>query len=124
MIADAVEASSRAMQDPTLGKLQALVQKTINAIFADGQLDECDLTLRDLNEIAKSFFRTLGGIYHTRPDYPPQAVQAPGRAQLAEVREERLLDNGKTKALEAKVLEARDKPADPVAEAKRAQNDR
>jgi cyclic-di-AMP phosphodiesterase PgpH len=84
MIADAVEASSRAMQDPTPSKLQALVQKIINGIFADGQLDECDLTLRDLNEIARSFFRILGGIYHSRPDYPSQA--AAGRPALAEVK--------------------------------------
>jgi membrane-associated HD superfamily phosphohydrolase len=85
MIADAVEASSRAMQDPTPAKLQALVQKIINSIFADGQLDECDLTLRDLNEIARAFYRTLGGIYHTRPDYPPQAVLG-ARPMLAEVK--------------------------------------
>lgn len=90
MIADAVEASSRAMQDPTPAKLQALVQKIINGIFADGQLDECDLTLKDLNEIARVFHRTLGGIYHTRPEYPPQAMggmRPP--AQLVEVRDGR-----------------------------------
>ena len=86
MIADAVEASSRAMQEPTPAKLQSLVQKIINGIFADGQLDECDLTLRDLNEIARAFYRTLGGIYHTRPDYPPAAVAA-GRPALAEVKD-------------------------------------
>ncbi len=86
MIADAVEAASRAVQEPTPGKLQTLVQKIINGIFADGQLDECDLTLRDLNEIARSFFRILGGIYHTRPDYPPQAVQGGSRPPLAEVK--------------------------------------
>ncbi|MFN7131196.1 MAG: HD family phosphohydrolase, partial [Myxococcales bacterium] len=88
MIADAVEASSRAMQDPTPAKLQALVQKIINGIFADGQLDECDLTLKDLNEIARVFYRTLGGIYHTRPEYPPQAVSGMRPpAQLVEVKD-------------------------------------
>lgn len=86
MIADAVEASSRAVQEPSPAKLQALVQKIINGIFADGQLDECDLTLRDLNEIARSFYRTLGAIYHTRPDYPAQALQMP--RPLAEVKPE------------------------------------
>jgi putative nucleotidyltransferase with HDIG domain len=86
MIADAVEASSRAVQEPTPAKLQALVQKIINGIFADGQLDECDLTLRDLNEIARSFYRTLGAIYHTRPDYPAQPAQPPRAMPLAEVK--------------------------------------
>ena len=53
MIADAVEASTRAMPEPTTPKLQAQVQKMINIIFSEGQLDECDLTLKDLNLIAQ-----------------------------------------------------------------------
>jgi putative nucleotidyltransferase with HDIG domain len=75
MIADAVEASSRSLQDQSTPRLQALVQKLINTIFSEGQLDDCDLTLRDLNLIAQSFVRTLEGIYHARPAYPPGAVQ-------------------------------------------------
>lgn len=74
MIADAVEASTRAMPEPTKPKLQAQVQKMINIIFAEGQLDECDLTLKDLNLIAGSFLHTLEGIYHARPEYPAGAV--------------------------------------------------
>ncbi|MBR2978387.1 MAG: HDIG domain-containing protein [Myxococcaceae bacterium] len=83
MIADVVEASSRAMQNPTPAKLQALVQSVINGVFSDGQLDECDLTLRDLNEIGKAFFQVLGGIYHSRPEYPAQALSCT-RTQLTE----------------------------------------
>lgn len=86
MIADVVEASSRAMQNPTPAKLQALVQAVINGVFSDGQLDECDLTLRDLNEIGKAFFQVLGGIYHSRPEYPAQALSGT-RAQLTDVKE-------------------------------------
>ncbi|WP_224249508.1 HD family phosphohydrolase [Hyalangium gracile] len=74
MIADAVEASTRAMPEPTKAKLQAQVQKMINIIFSEGQLDECDLTLKDLNLIASSFLHTLEGIYHARPEYPAGAV--------------------------------------------------
>jgi len=73
MMADAVEAASRAMADPTPEKLQALVKKLIDGIAADGQFDECDLTLRDLALVAQSFCRTLGGIYHSRPEYPAAA---------------------------------------------------
>jgi hypothetical protein len=47
-----------------------MVQKIVNNIFSDGQLDECELTLKDLHNIAKSFNRVLGGIYHHRIDYP------------------------------------------------------
>ncbi|WIG98214.1 HDIG domain-containing metalloprotein [Myxococcus sp. SDU36] len=74
MIADAVEASTRSMTDPTTPKLHAQVQKIINLIFSEGQLDECDLTLKDLNLISQSFLHTLEGIYHTRPAYPAGAV--------------------------------------------------
>jgi putative nucleotidyltransferase with HDIG domain len=74
MIADAVEAASRAMPEPTTSKLQALVQRIINVVFSEGQLDDCELTLKDLHLIAQSFLRTLEGIYHTRPIYPPGAV--------------------------------------------------
>jgi putative nucleotidyltransferase with HDIG domain len=81
MIADAVEAASRALPEPTDANLQALVKKMINSIFADGQLDECDLTLKDLNVLARAFYQTLRGIYHTRPEYPPGAVQPPPRPE-------------------------------------------
>ncbi len=76
MIADAVEASTRALPEPTTPRLQAQVQKMINLIFSEGQLDECDLTLRDLNLIAQSFLHTLEGIYHARPEYPAGALLA------------------------------------------------
>ncbi len=75
MIADAVEASTRALPEPTTVRLQAQVQKIINLIFSEGQLDECDLTLKDLNLIAQSFLHTLEGIYHARPEYPAGALQ-------------------------------------------------
>ncbi len=74
MIADACEAASRSMPEASTDKLRALVQKMINLIFSEGQLDECDLTLKDLNLIAESFTRTLEGIYHARPSYPAGAV--------------------------------------------------
>lgn len=77
MIADAVEAASRALAEPTDVNLQSLVKKMINNIFADGQLDECDLTLKDLNVLAKSFYQSLSGIYHSRPQYPPGAMNPP-----------------------------------------------
>jgi putative nucleotidyltransferase with HDIG domain len=75
MIADAVEASTRSLPEPSTPRLHAQVQKMINLIFSEGQLDECDLTLRDLNLIAQSFLHTLEGIYHARPEYPAGALQ-------------------------------------------------
>jgi putative nucleotidyltransferase with HDIG domain len=70
MIADACEASSRALEAPTDDAIRTLVARRINEVFAEGQLDECELTLRDLNAIAAAMVRALEAIYHTRPDYP------------------------------------------------------
>ena len=70
MLADAVEAASRTLEDPTPARIEGVVRDIINDIFLDGQLDECELTLRDLHEIAKSFTHTLTGIFHQRVRYP------------------------------------------------------
>ncbi len=70
MLADAVEAASKVLSDPTPARIRGLVQKIINDIFIDGQLDESNLTLRDLHQIARSFTRTVTGILHHRIDYP------------------------------------------------------
>ena len=75
MLADAVEAASRTLSDPTPARIQGLVQKIVNNIFIDGQLDECELTLKDLHRIAKSFNRILAGIFHHRIDYPEPAFK-------------------------------------------------
>ena len=75
LLADHVEAASRTLADPTPARIQGMVQKIINNIFIDGQLDECELTLKNLHEIAKSFNRVLAGIYHQRIEYPEPALK-------------------------------------------------
>jgi putative nucleotidyltransferase with HDIG domain len=75
LLADCVEAASRTLNDPTPARIQGMVQKIINNIFIDGQLDECELTLKNLHEIAKSFNQILSGIYHHRIDYPEPAYK-------------------------------------------------
>ena len=69
-LADSVEAASRTLQNPTPANLEELVRRIINNKFIDGQLDECDLTLKDLNIIAATFTKVLTGVYHTRVQYP------------------------------------------------------
>ncbi|PIE70351.1 MAG: HD family phosphohydrolase [Deltaproteobacteria bacterium] len=73
MIADMVEAASRTLDNPTPARIQGLVQNLVNKVFSDGQLDECDLTLRDLHRIAKSFIQILTGIHHHRIKYAETA---------------------------------------------------
>jgi putative nucleotidyltransferase with HDIG domain len=70
LLADAVEAAARTLPDPKPARIQGMVQNIINRIFADGQLDECDLALKDLHKIARTFTRILSGIHHQRIDYP------------------------------------------------------
>jgi len=75
LLADAVEAASRTVVDSSPARIQGLVQKIINNIFIDGQLDECELTLKNLHEIAWSFNQVLAGIHHQRIDYPQTAYK-------------------------------------------------
>lgn len=70
MLSDTVEAAVRSMSDKSPQKIQALVEKLVNSHFVDGQLDECDLTLRDLHVIVDAFVKILIGIYHQRVEYP------------------------------------------------------
>ena len=69
MLADVVEAALRTLERPTSARIQGRVQDLINAIFADGQLEECELTLKDLHQIAGSFNKILTGLYHHRIEY-------------------------------------------------------
>lgn len=70
MLADAVEAASRTLTDPSPSRLKGLVKKIVNTIALDGQLDSCNLTLKDLETVSGQFLRILGGIFHQRLDYP------------------------------------------------------
>ncbi|AEG59425.1 HDIG domain-containing metalloprotein [Desulforamulus ruminis] len=70
MLADNIEAAVRSLQNPTAGRVEGLVRKIIKDRLMDGQLDECNLTFKDLDAIANSFVRVLSGIFHTRIEYP------------------------------------------------------
>jgi len=78
LLADSVEAATRALKEPTLAKMEELVHKIINNKFIDGQLDECDLTLKDLEKISQVFIHILTGISHTRVHYPEAKNDAAG----------------------------------------------
>ncbi|WP_413465959.1 HD family phosphohydrolase [Metabacillus litoralis] len=69
-IADSVEAAVRSMSNPTLEKIEKLIKSIIADRLQDNQLDECDLTLKELDIIAKSFCESLKGIFHSRIEYP------------------------------------------------------
>jgi cyclic-di-AMP phosphodiesterase PgpH len=75
MLADACEARVRAERPTEEETLHALIKNVISGRVSSGQLDETQLTLRDLNELAHSFTTTLRGIYHPRINYPNQDTQ-------------------------------------------------
>jgi putative nucleotidyltransferase with HDIG domain len=70
MLCDSVEAAVRSMSRPTPNRIEAIIRKIIKERLNDGQLDECDLTLKDLDKIADALMITLNGIYHARIEYP------------------------------------------------------
>lgn len=74
MLADSIEAAARSLDEPTPARLQNIVRNVIQKKFLDGQLDECNLTLKDLTKVENAFVRILLGIYHQRIDYPKESI--------------------------------------------------
>ncbi len=70
MLADSCEAAARSLAKPDPENIRVIVSKIFDAILSDGQLNECDITLRELNEIRESMIASLVAIYHARIDYP------------------------------------------------------
>jgi len=92
MLADAVEAASRVLDDPTPKRIETHVQRIIENIFLDSQLDECELTLKDLYAIQRSFINILIGIFHHRIEYPERTQNGGTDKKLAKT------DEGQSKA--------------------------
>lgn len=84
MIADSCEAAARSLAEPTPDNIRFIVTKIIDAILADDQLGECDLTLRELTQIRESMIRSLVAIYHSRVDYPGYVPPPSGQFRLVE----------------------------------------
>lgn len=70
MLADSIEATARSLEEPTQGRLNSIVENIIESKFMDGQLDECNLSIRDLAVMKDTFKRILVAMYHHRLDYP------------------------------------------------------
>jgi len=70
MLADATEAASRTLTEPSPARIRNMINTLFRAIFEDGQLDESNLTMKDLNLIADAFVRKLESVFHHRIAYP------------------------------------------------------
>ena len=72
-LADAIESASRTLKKPTPAKIRSLVEDLVEARICDGQLDDCELTMRDLAKVKDVFSKTLRSMMHSRIDYPKEA---------------------------------------------------
>ena len=75
-LADAVESASRSLEKPTPQKIEQLVNDIVSKRITEGQLDECDLTLRELKIVAETFRFTIQNMLHTRIKYPKDEERA------------------------------------------------
>lgn len=76
LLADGIEAASRAMKNPTYSKLENLVNRMVDDRVKEGQLSHCPLTFRDLQVIKETFLNILVGVYHSRIEYPEDEKEA------------------------------------------------
>ena len=83
MLADGVEASVRSLASRDEPAIRAMVSRIIEERLADGQFDECDLTLRDLERIREAFIGQLLGMYHRRIAYPRTRSSSSSRVARA-----------------------------------------
>ena len=72
MLADTIEAATRAIEEPTIEKIRELIDRVVSKRLADGELAECDLTFRELTIVKQSFLNILTGIHHSRIKYPSE----------------------------------------------------
>jgi hypothetical protein len=74
MLADSTEAASKSIKDPTPGKIHELVEDVVNGVYNERQLDECGLTLSDLEKIIDAFTNVLTNMNRGRVEYPKEKV--------------------------------------------------
>ena len=72
MLADSTEAAVRSIKEPNKEKVDEMINNIINDKLATGQLNNCELTLKDLDKIRKCFMSSLNGMYHERVEYPKE----------------------------------------------------
>ena len=72
MLADTIEAACRTLKSPSVPRLEAFITKLVSDKIDHKQLDNCDLTFRDVSKIKEAFVQILAGYYHSRIEYPDQ----------------------------------------------------
>jgi putative nucleotidyltransferase with HDIG domain len=83
MLADGVEASVRSLDDKDEASIRGMVDRIVDARIEDGQLDDSELTLKNIAQIKEAFVQQLLGMYHSRIKYPDNVVPLDQRSQQA-----------------------------------------
>jgi len=81
MLADSVEAATKSLKEPSASRIREMVKSIVESKFKEGELDECALTLKDLNKISESFIAVLTSMFHTRIEYPGQEKAAAQKSE-------------------------------------------
>ena len=76
MLADSVEAAVRSIKEPNEDKIKEMINNIINDKLSCGQLNNCNLTIKDIEKIRKCFLTALNGIYHHRIEYPKEKIKS------------------------------------------------
>ncbi len=108
MIADSAEAAVRALPDKTEGKIEGLLRKLIKEKLDDGQLNHCNLTLKDLDDIVIAFTKVFNGLYHEREEYPDIKEDFQKKDGNKEKKEIKPIKKGKKEMKEVKADEDED----------------
>ncbi|MFR2888717.1 MAG: HD family phosphohydrolase [Clostridium butyricum] len=76
MLADSVEAAVRSIKEPSEDKIKEMINNIISDKLSCGQLNDCNLTIKDIEKIKKCFLTALNGIYHHRIEYPKEKIKS------------------------------------------------
>lgn len=83
MLCDGVEGAVRALPEPTVGRIESVVHGIVSERLADGQFDDCGITLRELKQVEEALVKALSRVYHGRPAYPKkEAERTTGQERL------------------------------------------
>jgi hypothetical protein len=94
MLADTVEAATRTLKEPNPSKIRAFVEGLVSQKYKDGELDECDLTFKELNQIIEAFLHVLYGVFQRRVEYPESKDLIKTNSKIKKLQNEKVTDNG------------------------------
>ena len=120
MLADTIEAAVRSMKDPTPKAIDQFIERLVRGKIEDGQLSDCPLSLRDIDQICEAFSGILKGVYHERIEYPtvqqfagkdlPSSVSKPPAPQNAPVKDETVPEKPEEPSAES----VQEEPSQPI----------